>query len=364
MEPGACAPVRSSRVPAREFPRLLSLTLTHACPLRCEMCGQHSETGYVRLQASPPVRPMRLDDWRRLVDEAAAFGGVSLLLRGGEPLVFPGIIDLISHVRGADLPLSIDTSGVRLEQHAEALATIGGMHVTVSVDGPPAVHDAVRGVPGTFAQLERGIRALRAACERRSTQISLSLTCTLTPRTVATLEQLPDVARRLAVPVITLVPVYWVPTAAGEAYEEDLAREFGDQAISWRGFPRGTSELLADRLLAQLRAFRARLGDIETYPYMPLTNAEYVEWFDNHETPVGVRCRNAETLLDVRPDGQANFCVDFCDFTLGDVREHRLGELWRSERAEQFRARLRRRAMPVCQRCGAKYMGEQAATRA
>ncbi len=72
------------------------------------------------------------------------------------------------------------------------------------------------------------------------------------------------------------------------------------------------------------------------------------------------RCGNVERVIDVQPDGDATFCVDLVDYRLGNVRESTLAALWRGERAERFRARLRQGFLPGCVRCVARYMGQQA----
>jgi radical SAM protein with 4Fe4S-binding SPASM domain len=59
----------------------------------------------------------------------------------------------------------------------------------------------------------------------------------------------------------------------------------------------------------------------------------------------------------VQPDGNVNFCVDFPDYSIGNVADSTLHQMWHSERARRFRELRSAREMPVCFRCGAKYMG-------
>ena len=60
--------------------------------------------------------------------------------------------------------------------------------------------------------------------------------------------------------------------------------------------------------------------------------------------------------MDVQPDGEANFCVDFPDYSFGNVRSSTIKELWNGERAARFREYRRKRPLAVCHRCGAKYI--------
>lgn len=49
-----------------------------------------------------------MSDWKRLVDEAASGGIGMILLRGGEPFLMPGIIELIEHIRSKGIFTCID----------------------------------------------------------------------------------------------------------------------------------------------------------------------------------------------------------------------------------------------------------------
>jgi radical SAM protein with 4Fe4S-binding SPASM domain len=67
---------------------------------------------------------------------------------------------------------------------------------------------------------------------------------------------------------------------------------------------------------------------------------------------------NVEQLIDIQPDGEANFCIDFPDYSVGNVKDRSISEVWNSSRAERFRAYKRERPLSLCHRCGAKYVSE------
>jgi radical SAM protein with 4Fe4S-binding SPASM domain len=103
----------------------------------------------------------------------------------------------------------------------------------------------------------------------------------------------------------------------------------------------------------------ANLKGIHNFPYMPLSEDEYRTWFSDPTSPVGsLHCTNIEKLIDIQPQGDANFCVDFPDYSIGNVREKTIKEVWNSKRAVRFREYRRKKPLPVCYRCGAKYMSE------
>jgi MoaA/NifB/PqqE/SkfB family radical SAM enzyme len=167
------------------------------------------------------------------------------------------------------------------------------------------------------------------------------------------------VAKSLGIRSICIVPYYYVPQAVGLKYEQELRENFNCEAFSWRGFHHEESGVDADVFLRELRAYRATLDGIEDYPYLRMSEEEYRTWFGDARTPVGpTPCANVEKLIDIQPSGEANFCVDFPDYSIGTVREATIADLWNNPRAEKFREYRRRQPLAICCRCGAKYMAE------
>jgi radical SAM protein with 4Fe4S-binding SPASM domain len=67
---------------------------------------------------------------------------------------------------------------------------------------------------------------------------------------------------------------------------------------------------------------------------------------------------NVERFIDIQPNGSVNFCTDFPDVIIGNVMENSIKEIWNSEMAQKFRNIRNEKVLPVCVRCGAKYMSE------
>jgi MoaA/NifB/PqqE/SkfB family radical SAM enzyme len=90
-----------------------------------------------------------------------------------------------------------------------------------------------------------------------------------------------------------------------------------------------------------------------------LTEDEYRDWFKDSLTPVGpMPCSNAEKLIDIQPDGEANCCVDTPDYSFGNVRDASIEDLWKGDRAERFREYRRKNRLATCYRCVSKYMAQ------
>ena len=342
-----------------DFPRSVSFTLTNACNLRCRMCGQWSREGYMHTRKAELKRAMPLEIWKRVVDELAENNITHVLLRGGETFLFPGIIELMDHMNAKGIFISVDTNGTLLQKHAEDIVRIGNVHLTISVDGPEDVHDDVRGVKGCFGKIRAGLERLNEIENREDRQISKAITFTISPYSYRGLGAMPDVARDLSINIMLIVPYYYFPEHVGKRYETEMAREFDCPAFSWSGFHHETSGVDFSAFREELRKYRDHLEGIYNFPYMDFSEEDYLTWFHDAETPVGdSRCLAVERWIDIQPSGEANFCVDFPDYSIGNVRDATIKEMWNGEKAVRFREYRKENPLSICHRCGAKYMAE------
>jgi MoaA/NifB/PqqE/SkfB family radical SAM enzyme len=339
------------------FPNTISFTITNSCNLRCKMCGQWSEEGYMKKTNQDQSKNLKLKDWIKLVDEIASHKISSVIIRGGEPFMFPGIIELLEYIHSKDMFISIDTNGTLVKKFAKDIVRIGKMHLTFSVDGPEEIHDQVRGMKGCFSKIKESIETLKILEEKSENKISKGICFTISPYSLKGLGNMPYVARNLSINTLVVVPYYYVPSKVGNEYKKILNDNFECKAFSWKGFHHETSGINYEEFISEYRKYSDTLDGIYNYPYLKLSEEEYKEWFGNTLSEIGSPyCSNIENLIDIQPDGKANFCVDFPDYGFGNVKESTIEELWNCEKAELFREYRRKSQLPVCYRCGAKYM--------
>ena len=285
------------------------------------MCGQWSEEGYILNRAIDTRQRMTLEDWKRLVDEIAQHKVRFVLVRGGEPFLFKGIIDLLKYINSKGIFLSVDTNGTILAEYADDLSAITNMHITFSVDGPEEVHDEVRKLTGSFQSIKHNIALLNDLEKKNGNKISKSICFTISGYNYKVLGEMADVARSFSIPSVSIVPYYYYSSDVGARYEKEVEEHFDSRAFSWKGFHHENSGIELDRFNEELRKYRASLADIYDFPYLPLTEDEYRVWFHDPITPVkSAACMNVEKLIDIQPNGEANFCVDFPDYSIGNVK--------------------------------------------
>ena len=130
--PSTQAPARGALVDA--FGRVatdLRVSLTDRCNLRCSYCMPAEGLAWL-----PKPELLTDDEMVRLVRIGVDLGVTNVRLTGGEPLLRPGVTDLVARL-AALRPrprLALTTNGLGLEKLAAALAAAGLDRVNVSLD--------------------------------------------------------------------------------------------------------------------------------------------------------------------------------------------------------------------------------------
>jgi MoaA/NifB/PqqE/SkfB family radical SAM enzyme len=134
-------------------PGFLDLVVTEDCMLRCKMCKMWEGKNVF------PHIPTQI--WEDFIDSFARLtgGDAQIQFVGGEPLLKPGILDLISHAASKGFRTTMTTNGYLIDQQmAEKIVNSGLQTIVFSLDGAISeTHDFLRGKPGVH---ERVMRAL------------------------------------------------------------------------------------------------------------------------------------------------------------------------------------------------------------
>ncbi len=126
--------------------------VTRRCNLKCVHCYSHSD------DCDYP-NELSFEEGISLLDDLAEFGSPVVLFSGGEPLIRRDILDLITHAVSRSMRAVLSTNGTLITSAvATKLKEIGLSYVGISLDGLESVHDAFRGIPGTFGRVMTAIR--------------------------------------------------------------------------------------------------------------------------------------------------------------------------------------------------------------
>jgi len=144
---------------------------TSKCNLHCVMCGRGSR----------PDGFMDVELWKRLIDEVADVGNVSLVLHmGGESLFHPSFLDMLKYAMSKRKRLrrvGFVSNGTLLSDRVQQkLVDLQVDWIAVSLDGLGRVNDKIR-VGSKYEQVEANIKGLlKKRGEKLKPEVGINLT--------------------------------------------------------------------------------------------------------------------------------------------------------------------------------------------
>lgn len=202
----------------RGRPLMTAFNVTFRCNLRCSYCGV-DQLEYTELTAGQQKEMLR---------ELHALGGRWITFSGGEPLLRKDLLDVIDYaVDTLGMHVFLSSNGRFVPKYIDRLTKVD--KISISLDGPPDVHDAVRG-EGSF---QRAVDAIVAA---RARGINVSLTCTISSLNSDRLDEVIDFANEHKVWVMFQPATLWLEAVNAEknpiAPEPDALRSALDHLIT------------------------------------------------------------------------------------------------------------------------------------
>ncbi len=296
--------------------------LTRRCNLRCNMC---------KTWALPAPGELSADE---IGDVVGAMTRLAWLdLTGGEPFVRSDIEDVFVAVVERTPALGVlhfQTNGWMRERVLACVEQVRrrrpglDLIVTVSLDGPPSVHDAIRGRPGSF---ERALGTANALMEMEGVEVHIGTT--VGPDNSDHLDALEGILRAR---LLAFIPRRWHWNAL------QVSRHFygHDDAYSPKPIDRDVS-------LGLLRRRGIPRGMVELMEALYLLHLEFVQ----RGEPSGIPCQALRSTLFLSPEGDVYPCHLY-DRPLGNVRTTDLATLWHSEAVAEARRDIEALACGGC----------------
>lgn len=344
--------------------RQVSLRLTDLCNLRCRTCGQWGERGFL----------LGEDLKKRRKEEVSVSRHITLLLDlirnghrplvylwGGEPMLYPGVLDLIRSASSLRLPVSIATNGTLLTESADSLVKAPLFLLQVSIDGHCAeLHNRLRPSAGggdSFSRVVEGIERVRRVRSDRGKRLPIIAALTVISRENG--PHLLDIyeAFRDKVDLFVFYLSWWIDEEHAVLHERDFERRFGTVPFRHRSWIGGWRPEGYDLLARQINRLLARANGPSATPVTLVPQIQSGHGLERYYTEHGERfgfdqCVSIYQCVEITSNGDLSPCRDYPDYVVGNVKEKTISELWNSDRYRLFRKSLDREGlMPVCSRC-------------
>jgi MoaA/NifB/PqqE/SkfB family radical SAM enzyme len=216
-------------MPHYDLPAVCDISITNVCNAACDFCGFARDK-----TLAGPARYLDADAFSRALPILYRRRIRYLTLQGGEPLVHPDIVRLVSATTAAGISCAVITNGWFLPRYIDSMASAGLDRLIISVDSADlAEHERNRGLEGLERRLAEGI----AQARERGVPVQASVTVNRLVR----YEELPDTLRRLGFDDV--------------AFSYPRREPFGSTSLVYGGDSQ-LVDLDRDELLAALEAIR------------------------------------------------------------------------------------------------------------
>lgn len=298
------------------------------CNCRCVMCDIWKGTDQAEITE---------EDLTRHLADIEELSVKWVIFSGGEPLMHSDLFRLSDLLRARGIRVTLLSTGLLLNRYAHQIATRID-DVIVSLDGPPQIHDQIRRVPGAFAQLERGVRAIHEF----SQDYRITARCTIQRLNYSWPSETVRVARKLGLSSISFLAA-------------DLTSEAFNRFQPWEAHRQAQVALTLEEIWALQREFESVDRDWRASGFVA-ESAEKLQRICDHfraylglARPQAPRCNAPWVSAVVDGNGIVRPC--FFHRPIGSLKSHTLLQVVNGFEAQQFRASLDVATNPVCARC-------------
>lgn len=320
---------------------------TIRCNLKCKMCYQGQTRALRRNELTASEAAVVFGKLKGRVNE--------IKMVGGEPFVRDDIFDLISFWDKEGERIILQTNLTLLgEKGVEKLKNYKHISdVLTSLDGPPVVHDAVRGIPGAFGKLKESILNLKK--HRPDIPITIFATM-LIDDNLDSFFKLIDTCKELDIGTINILfeQVY-------AKKEVDLARKIFKEFFGWKEeeYRLNTQERNpVFKNTINPKELKIKLKKIRSYGLKKKCFVNFVpfNYYNNLDKYLGAKRTKAFCHKLLSPELRINQTGDviWCDViekSFGNLLEKTPDEIWLSPEYQKFRRHLFEKGLPVCYRC-------------
>ena len=344
--------------------QLVSLRITDMCNLRCHSCGQWGDNGYLLGKSLKELkqREVPVESYKRLVDQIVDAGWSPLwYIWGGEPMLYPGLIELLYYIKERGMPISLVTNATNVARRADDILDTCKI-LYLSVDGPNAeIHNTQR--PGVsenydnFKDVKAALETISEEKKRRNQKFPyvVPLSC-ITQYNIDDVVDLYGFTSQYADTQIFYL-TWWIDSQSAKEHSVDFERRFGFKPQThfgwigtWKDFDHG---VILDKFeeMENISRTQGRCPPM----MMPKLNTrdDINRYYTDHSDAFGYnQCVSIFMTLEIDSNGDVSLCRDYHDYIIGNITTDAVTDIWNNEAAVKFRRSISTEGiMPVCRRC-------------
>lgn len=336
-------------------PMQISLRITNICNHRCAVCGQYGKHGYMNNKENKELlKNLPLDTYKKLVDEVAFYKPL-FYLTGGEPFLYPEIMELMKYIKEKGCIATIVTNGVLLEKYAEQIVKDKWDQILVSFDGPKEIHDACRNVKGAYDTAINGLLKLKQARIKYNSKKPFIMTSTTISKVNApVLEQTFEIGKQIMPDMMVVYLSWFTSEEIGNKQTELFEKELGITPFTWKSYVTRFNKEDAEIFEKKILEIKKKKWPFDYIIIPDIKNKDISKYYLETDNTFGYnKCAAPFFMVDIMPNGDVVTCRDFIDVKVGNITEEPLLKIWNNEKYKKFRKLLikNKGLLPQCSRC-------------
>lgn len=349
---------------AFDLPRDIGIKLNNGCNLRCKHCFEWNPDGYHHeFERQEARREIDFSLIEQIFAETRPYRS-RMFLWGGEPLMYSKLDELCELLASDPRISTICSNAVLVEKKLESLLKLPeGVTLLASLEGFEAENDAIRG-RGIFRTVMSAIELLLERKRAGEFKGDVSVSLTINDAMVTRLYEFMEYFESVGVNSVYFVFPWYIPNEVAERMDTYFAERFGwleaaqdPGKKSWHSFTYHLSPENVEPLLAEMGKLRSRVWK-NRIRFQPALEADEVRGFVLGTDRPGMRrteCLALSTRMDVLPNGKVNPCKFFPEFTIADLRQASLKDVFHGDGYTRQREALACGLTPVCSKCVLLY---------
>ena len=338
-------------------PLKIYLVVNTVCNANCRMCDvnkKNVDSDFARImQLDGGKTEVPIERLRRLSGEFTLFKPI-ISVMGTEPLLYSNIVEAAELFTRAGSPFCLTTNGILLPKYAGALVDAGAEQILISLDGPRAVHDAIRGVKGIFDRAEESAHLIAEAKKRRgTTKPYLDLNFTLSNDNMEHITEFGEAVRDWGVRSVHFNHTNFVTPDMAAAHNA-AAPELSMSPESCTYFD--PYKMDAGVIHTQIQDLKKIFGPrLHLIPDLDRAGINTL-YHEHHRFVTQKRCILPWGAVTILADGSLIPTTRCFRLDCGNVADRPFMQEWNGEKMRRFRRMLKRDgAYPACARCCAIY---------
>ena len=299
-------------------PAIVNIELLVGCNLRCKNCDQwriySKNKNYKQSE-------LKTEEWKRLVGELGYLKIPAVGITGGEPLLHPGIFDIIKELKKNNIIVHLNTNGtLNSDENIKNIVESGVDSVTVSIDNYGKEHDKLRGVPVTFNKSIEMVKKLKKAGINR-----IGICTLLMGQNISHIERLSELAKELDIEI------------SFSGFDIGLLKyNINDKKKIYQNFNENIDKILS------LREKNKQIIVLPEY-------LEYMKKQIKYENTIKW-CRAGYVTCLIRSNGDVVPCYQLP--SIGNIKQKSFKEIWNSDQMKETRNRIKRGCKGCFSNCG------------